>query len=162
MFNYHGLGSYTFLLDWLFSFVAFHWCVFTLDGDRTLETADLWSSGFISAVQSKGRGTQAVTGVHAPQAECPDKSRLCKQGYSPRHILGEAGIPVNICLPGHTSPLTRHTKIGNTIFPHSRQCLNHVHSAKAILKIWLFHIRSKPPEGQTTPKRSLLVSIKQA
>lgn len=119
--------------------------------------------GLFQLSKARGRETQAVTGVHAPQAECPDKSRLCKQGYSPRHVLGEAGIPVNSCLPGHTSPLTRHTKIGNTIFPHSRQHLSHVHSAKAILKIWLlFHITSKPPEGQTTPKRSLLVSTKQA
>lgn len=78
VFNYQGPASYMFLLDWLFAFVAFHWCVFRLDGgDGTLERADLWSSGFISAVQSKRSETQAVAGM--PQAEHPDESEQTVQ-----------------------------------------------------------------------------------
>lgn len=79
VFNYQGPTSYMFLLDWLFPFVAFHWCVFRLDGDGTLERAYFWSSGFISAIQSKQSKTQAIAGTHMPQAERPDESKQTVQ-----------------------------------------------------------------------------------
>lgn len=53
VFNYQGLTSYRFLLDFFLpSSVALHHA-FRLDGNGTLERAHLWTSGFISAIQSK-------------------------------------------------------------------------------------------------------------